>query len=158
MEAHNELGLERKDTKDLAIKLNELLANYHVYYQNLRAFHWNIRGGNFFALHAKFEELYTAAFETIDEIAERILTLRHTPMHSFSDFLATSSVQERKNLSSDVDTVAATVENIGQIIQLEREVLALANEHDDEGTQGLISDDLNTLEKTLWMLNAFQAS
>jgi len=157
MESQNELGLERKDTKELAVKLNELLANYHVYYQNLRAVHWNIKGGNFFALHAKFEELYTAAFETIDEIAERILTLRHTPLHSFSDFLATSSVQERKNLTTDVDTVAATVENIGQIIQLEREVLALAAEHDDEGTQGLISDDLNTLEKTLWMLNAFQA-
>lgn len=158
MESHNELGLKRRDTKDLAVKLNELLANYHVYYQNLRAFHWNIKGGNFFALHAKFEELYTAAFETIDEVAERILTLRHTPLHSFSDYLATSSVKERKNLTSDKDTVAATVENIGQIIQLEREVLALAAELDDEGTQGLISDDLNALEKNLWMLNSFQAS
>lgn len=158
METHNDLGLKRRDTKDLANKLNELLANYHVYYQNLRAFHWNIKGGNFFALHAKFEELYTAAFETIDEVAERILTLRHVPMHSFTDYLATSSVKERKNLTSDKDTVSATVENIGQIIQLERDVLSLAAELDDEGTQGLISDDLNALEKNLWMLNSFQAS
>ena len=26
---------------------------------NTRGFHWNIRGKEFFELHAKFEELYT---------------------------------------------------------------------------------------------------
>ncbi|WP_207435210.1 Dps family protein [Sabulibacter ruber] len=155
METQNELGLERQDTKDVALKLNELLANYHLYYQNLRAFHWNIRGGNFFQLHAKFEELYTAAIEKIDEIAERILTLGHTPLHSFSDYLQYSHIKEAKGLTSDQDTVGTTVENIGQIIHLERELLALADERDDEGTQGLISEDLNALEKNLWMLNAF---
>lgn len=155
METQNDLGLERKDTRELAVKLNELLANYHVYYQNLRAFHWNIKGPNFFQLHAKFEELYTAALEKIDEIAERILTLRHTPLHSFSDYLKNSSIQEALNLSTDRETVETTVHNIGQIIRLEREVLTMAAECDDEGTQGLISDDLNTLEKTLWMLNSF---
>lgn len=157
METTNQLGLERKDTKELAVKLNELLANYHVYYQNLRAFHWNIKGPNFFQLHEKFEELYTAAIEKIDEIAERILTLRHTPLHSFSEYLQHSSIKEAHNLSTDQETVSTTVQNIGQIIQLEREVLSLASDLDDEGTQGLISDDLNTLEKTLWMLNAFLA-
>jgi len=155
METTNQLGLARKDTKELAVKLNELLANYHVYYQNLRAFHWNIKGANFFQLHAKFEELYTAAIEKIDEIAERILTLRHTPLHSFSEYLQHSSIKEAQNLSTDAETVGTTVQNIGQIIHLEREVLALAADLDDEGTQGLISDDLNNLEKNLWMLNAF---
>ncbi|MGV3540196.1 MAG: Dps family protein [Rufibacter sp.] len=155
MNTQNELGLERQDTKDVAVKLNELLANYQLYYQNLRAFHWNIKGANFFALHAKFEELYTAAVDKIDEIAERILTLGHTPLHSYSDYLQHSRIKEAKGLTNDQDTVGTTVENIGQIIQLERELLALAGEREDEGTLSLISDDLNTLEKNLWMLNAF---
>ena len=47
------------DTKtEIANELNSLLANYQIYYQNLRGFHWNIQGRNFFELHEKFEELY----------------------------------------------------------------------------------------------------
>ena len=148
-------GLEKVSNQELAIKLNELLANYHIYYQNVRGFHWNIKGGNFFQLHAKFEELYTTALTRIDEIAERILTLGYTPLHSFSEYLNTSRIQETHNLTSDRDTVGTTIENITQLIQLEREILKLADESDDEGTLGLISTDLNENEKTFWMLNAF---
>jgi len=148
-------GLEKKSNQELATKLNELLANYHIYYQNVRGFHWNIKGSNFFQLHAKFEELYTNALTRIDEIAERILTLGYTPLHSFSDFIKNAQIKETHNLTSDRDTVGTTIENITYIIQLEREILKLADESDDEGTEGLISTDLNENEKTFWMLNAF---
>ena len=70
------------------VELNTLLADYHIYYQNLRNFHWNILGDNFFELHEKFEELYTDARVKIDEIAERILTLRYHPMSNLKDFWA----------------------------------------------------------------------
>jgi starvation-inducible DNA-binding protein len=33
------LGLKEKETAQVVDKLNELLANYQVYYQNLRGFH-----------------------------------------------------------------------------------------------------------------------
>lgn len=39
--------------------LNEFFANYKIYYQNPKNFHWNVSGPNFPELHAKFEELYT---------------------------------------------------------------------------------------------------
>lgn len=155
MENLTDLGLEKEPNTELAQKLNELLANYHIYYQNLRAFHWNIKGVNFFQLHAKFEELYTVALEKIDAIAERILTLDHTPLHTFSDYLRASSIKECQNLSGDRETVNATIDNINSLIQLEREILKLAGESSDEGTLGLISSDLNENEKTHWMLKAF---
>ncbi len=148
-------GLEKNSNQELAGKLNELLANYHIYYQNVRGFHWNIKGASFFQLHAKFEELYTAALTRIDEIAERILTLGYTPLHSFTDYLKTSTVKEITNATSDRETVGTTIQNITLLIQLEREILKLAGESNDEGTQGLISTDLNENEKTFWMLNAF---
>ena len=56
--AQNQIGLERKESKRLAEKLNILLANYQLFYMNTRGFHWNITGEKFFELHAKFEELY----------------------------------------------------------------------------------------------------
>ena len=99
MEQKNQIGLEPADTASLATLLNELLANYQVFYMNVRGFHWNIRGDKFFELHAKFEELYTDALVKIDEIAERILTLGYTPLHSYSDYLKKSEVEERMNVS-----------------------------------------------------------
>ena len=45
-------------------KLNELLSTYQIYYQNIRGFHWNIKGQNFFELHVKFEECNYQSFTT----------------------------------------------------------------------------------------------
>lgn len=149
------IGLQKEDSKQIADKLNELLANYHLYYQNLRGFHWNIKGANFFQLHAKFEELYNSALTRIDAIAERILTIGQPPLHTFSNYLRVSTIKEAANLSSDKDTVTTTHQNLTAILNLEREIMSLAAETGDEGTISLLSEDINEIEKTLWMLNAF---
>ncbi|MER2996523.1 Dps family protein [Pontibacter populi] len=149
------IGLQKEDSIQIADKLNELLANYHLYYQNLRGFHWNIKGANFFQLHAKFEELYNNALSRIDAIAERILTIGQPPLHTFSNYLRVSTIKEATNLSSDTETVTTTHQNLTAILNLEREIMALAAETGDEGTISLLSEDINEIEKTLWMLNAF---
>lgn len=58
MSKTNAIGLSAAKATQLSDELNELLANFSVFYQNVRGFHWNIRGEKFFELHAKFEELY----------------------------------------------------------------------------------------------------
>lgn len=68
----NSIGLHQDKAKELANKLNELLANYSIFYQNTRGFHWNIKGEKFFELHLKFEELYNDLLLKIDEVAERL--------------------------------------------------------------------------------------
>ena len=55
--------------------LNQLLADYQVFYQKLRTYHWTVRGPMFFDLHLKFEELYLDAAIKVDEIAERVLAI-----------------------------------------------------------------------------------
>ncbi|WP_242916274.1 Dps family protein [Pontibacter liquoris] len=150
-----QIGLEKEDSQQIGEKLNELLANYHLYYQNLRGFHWNIKGVHFFQLHAKFEELYTNTLTKIDEIAERILTIGQKPLHTFTDYIRVSTIQETSNLSGDKETVTATHQNLTTLINLERELLILAADKGDEGTVGMLSEDINENEKILWMLNAF---
>lgn len=44
----NSIGLNENKAKDLANDLNNLLANFQIYYQNLRGVHWNIKGKRFF--------------------------------------------------------------------------------------------------------------
>ncbi len=47
MENVNKIGLDKSKSKDLGEKLNTLLANYSVFYQNTRGYHWNIKGDRF---------------------------------------------------------------------------------------------------------------
>jgi len=149
------LGLKEKESAATADKLNELLANFQVFYQNLRGFHWNIQGQRFFVLHEKYEELYNDAVEKIDEIAERILTVGGKPLHSFEDYLKVSSIQPAKDKSDAESTMSITIDNIAALIRLEREVLPLAEAGDDEGTMALMSDYISQQEKLLWMLTSF---
>ena len=76
------LGLDESKVKGVVGGLSQLLADFQVYYTNLRGFHWNVRGKSFFVMHAKYEELYNDAAEKIDELAERILQLGAVPSGS----------------------------------------------------------------------------
>nr|HRM13038.1 ferritin-like domain-containing protein [Flavobacterium sp.] len=88
----NILGLPVKESELNIKELNILLSNYQVYYQNLRGIHWNIRGKRFFDLHVKFEELYNDSQIKIDMIAERVLTLGGTPLHTFEDYISNNQL------------------------------------------------------------------
>ena len=57
----NYLGYDEKKLNKVSKVLNDLLADYHIYYQNLRNFHWHVTGQHFFDLHVKFEEMYDDA-------------------------------------------------------------------------------------------------
>ena len=148
-------GLTGKSSTEIAAKLNELLANYQLYYQNIRGFHWNIKGSDFFTLHVKFEELYNAAQLSIDEIAERILTLDAKPLHSYSDYLENSTVKEMKNVSDSKGTVEGVLNNLSIILEMEREILDMSANANDEGTNALMSDYITAQEKLVWMLSSF---
>ncbi len=151
----SQIGLDREDSKVLAEKLNMLLANYQFFYMNSRGFHWNIKGPKFFELHVKFEELYTDSQLKIDEIAERILTLGHTPLHSFSDYSQHASIKEAKHVSDGKEAVQAILDSYEVLLPIERELLELSANYNDEGTNALMSDYIREQEKLVWMYSAF---
>ncbi len=153
----NFIGLDEKLANELATDLNDLLANYQIFYQNLRGFHWNIQGASFFELHLKFEEYYNDARLKIDEIAERILTLGATPSHTLSDYIAESKIKESKNVNDGQEGVKITAENIALLLKKERAILKKASEAGDEGTVTLLSDYITQQEKVLWMLHSYLA-
>jgi starvation-inducible DNA-binding protein len=151
----NAIGLDTKKADALAKKLNELLANYSIFYQNTRGFHWNIKGQKFFELHLKFEELYNDLLLKIDEVAERILTLGHTPNHSYSDYTKTSKIKESKQISDGMEAVQEILNAFKTTILLQRELLELSDDANDEGTNALMSDYIREQEKLVWMYSAF---
>jgi len=151
----NYLNLNEDKTSNVVIELNQLLADYHMYYQNLRNFHWNITGKNFFDLHNKFEELYTDARTKIDEIAERILTLRFHPMSNYSDYLKQSTIQEYSSDLTDIEMVSNLIKNHQILIKQLRKVVDTAEAAGDEGSLDMAGAYIRELEKSSWMLDAW---
>ncbi|MFV0237556.1 MAG: Dps family protein [Flavobacteriales bacterium] len=149
------IGLNPEASEKLAVELNELLANFQVYYQNLRGLHWNIQGENFFELHVKFEELYDDSQEKIDLLAERILTLGHTPLHTFEDYQKHAKVPVGKNVNQDRSALELIVNSLSILLEKERQILNLSDEADDEGTNSMMSDFIAEQEKLVWMFSAW---
>ncbi len=153
----NSIGLSAEKSLALSNDLNELLANFQRYYQNLRGIHWNIRGKRFFDLHVKFEELYNDANIKVDEIAERILTLGGVPLHTYEDYIAKSKVPVGKNITKDEDAIRLIVDSLTKLLLMERKILNAAGDADDEGTNSMMSDFITEQEKTVWMMKAWLA-
>lgn len=136
-------------------KLNKLLANYQIFYMNSRGFHWNIKGDKFFELHLKFEELYNDSLIKIDEIAERILTLGLTPIHTYSDFLSHAEIKESQNVTNGKEAISEILKGYEIILPLERELFDSSGQSNDEGTNALMSDYIRQQEKLIWMYSAY---
>ncbi|MDO5687324.1 MAG: Dps family protein [Neisseria sp.] len=155
--ADTQIGLDKKSSAQLAEKLNALLANYQVYYMNVRGYHWNVKGANFFELHLKFEEIYNDLLIKIDEIAERVLTLGHTPAHTYSAYIKLSDIKEAQNVVDGRACVEGVLAGFEALLPKQREILALAGAADDEGTSSQMSDYIKEQEKLMWMFNAYLA-
>lgn len=143
------------EQNEIANRLNQILSDYQIYYQNLRGFHWNIQGRDFFELHAKFEELYTDAAVKIDELAERILTIEGRPLHSFDDYQSNATITSVKNIYDGESAVRNIVNNLETLVAKEKELKELASDKKDSGTEDLISAFIEEQEKSLWMYKAW---
>lgn len=155
MSALNQIGLEPAKAEKLSKDLNDLLANYQIFYMNVRGFHWNVRGDKFFELHLKFEELYNDLILKIDETAERILTLGYTPIHSYSEYIKLSEIKELENASDGKVCIASILDSFKILIVKQRALLELSGEAGDEGSNALMSDYIREQEKLVWMYSAY---
>ena len=135
--------------------LSQLLADFQVYYANLRGLHWNVKGKGFFNLHEAYEKFYNDAAAKVDEIAERLLQLGARPDNRYSEYLKVARLQEDGFEPTGHEGMRKVLETLSLLIEEEREVLALAQEGGDEVTAALMSDYLKSQEKTVWMIVSF---
>lgn len=130
----NRIGLDKDKSENLATQLNDLLANYSVFYQNTRGYHWNVQGDKFFELHLKFEEIYNDLVIKIDEVAERILTLGAIPEHRYTSYIGISEIAESKEVTDGMEGMQRILDSLQIILRKQRKILDLSSEIKDEGT------------------------
>ena len=149
------IKLNESGANNVVASLQQLLADFQVYYTNLRGFHWNIKGHDFFVLHSQFEKMYDDTAEKVDEIAERILMLGGVPKNKYSDYLKVSNIKEVEGVTNGDEALNNILETYSHFIVEERKLLAVASQAGDEATVAVMSDYLKEQEKMVWMLCAY---
>jgi starvation-inducible DNA-binding protein len=155
MSTKNSVGLELNAVNPVIEKLGDLLADYQVFYTNLRGLHWNIQGDKFYELHELYEEYYNEFAEKIDEVAERIVILGGVPANSFSVYLKQATVKEISGVSNWKTGVSNVLETLQFLLGKLRELQGLAIKSGDVGTVSLANHGIKHFEKKVWMLSAY---
>ena len=88
-------------------------------------------------------------------IAERVLTLGGTPLHTFEDYISNNQLIVGKNISNDEKAVHLIVTSLSHLLKIERLILSKSDEINDEGTNAMMSDFIAEQEKTIWMMQAW---
>lgn len=155
MRTSKKLGFTDKETSKIVEAMNKLLANYHVHYQKLRNYHWNVIGHDFFELHEYFEEEYNQVKLNIDEIAERIRVFGKIPMSTLKEYLEHSEIVETgTDLKSDA-MAKEILRDFEILLSYMVDVISAAEEIGDSATDDLITGFAQRMEKRHWMLTAF---
>lgn len=139
----------------LVTVLNKQIANWTVLYIKLHNYHWYVKGNQFFTLHLKFEELYNEAALHIDNLAERVLTLRGLPIATMKQSLQLASIEEAEGHEDANAMVAAIVKDFEQVLAELKEGMELAEKEGDQTTGDMFLAIYSSLEKHTWMLSAF---
>ena len=143
-------------TKELEKKLNLYLANQLVDYVKKHNLHWNLKGSQFFTLHAKLEELYDEANDILDEVAERILALGGNPVSNMKEALSMATIKELENgPKSTEQTIKALISDTDYWIKDSKEIAELADKEGDSVTNDMFNGYTKVYQKLAWMLKAY---
>ncbi|GGI17483.1 Dps family protein [Gottfriedia solisilvae] len=142
-------------TKTTVDVLNKQLADWNVLYVKLHNYHWYVKGGDFFTLHAKFEELYNEASIHIDELAERVLIIGGKPLATMREYLDTSGINEANKLVKAEGMVQDLIHDYQYLIEDLKEGMEITDFENDSVTHDMLLAIREQLSKHVWMLNAF---
>ena len=134
-------------------KLNKLLSDLNVFYRKLQNYHWNVKGHDFFTIHAKLEEYYNEVNEQIDEIAEHILILNGQPLGTMKDYINTSDIEEAKNEKiTSQEIFTEVIKDLEKLLEDVKQIKKCEDEKEDYPTSSLMDEYIENYGKKLWML------
>ena len=149
------LGFTYLETAEIVVTLNTLLANYQVFYNKLRNFHWNIEGPEFFELHEEFENEYNKVKEYIDIVAERIRVFGVKPNFTLQKTLELATIKEEKKNLSAIEMVREVLQDYEILHDNMLDGINASLETGDIATEQMLTDFIRNIEKRNWMFTSF---
>ena len=151
------IGISDKDRKKIAEGLSKLLADTYTLYLKTHNFHWNVTGPMFNTLHLMFETQYTELALAVDSIAERIRALGYPAPGTYKEYARLSSIQEEDGVPEATEMIRKLVEGQESVIRTARTIFPLVDAASDEPSADLLTQRMQTHEKTAWMLRSMLA-
>ncbi|MCK0160933.1 Dps family protein [Allomuricauda sp. F6463D] len=152
---YKKLGFTYLETAEIVVSLNTLLANYQVFYNKLRNFHWNIEGPDFFELHEEFENEYNTVKENIDIVAERIRVFGVKSNFTFKKTLELSEIKEQEKNISALEMVREVLTDYEILHDSMLNAVNASLETGDVVTENMLTEFMTELEKRHWMFTSF---
>ncbi len=149
-----DIGIDERQRKAIADGLSHLLADTYTLYLKTHNYHWNVTGPMFNTLHLMFETQYNELALAVDLIAERIRALGYPAPGSFAQYARLSVIEESENIPSAEEMIADLVKGQEAVVRTARKVFPVADDAADEPTTDLLTQRMQTHEKTAWMLRA----
>lgn len=138
----------------VVLNLNQLLADLNVLYRKIQNYHWNVKGKDFFQVHAKLEEYYDYISDQVDEVAEKILMQGGQPLGRLKDYLEISKIVEADNVKISSDEVFDSV--LKDFSYIKEQILAIKKLADEENNYEIsaLCDELESgYSKSIWMIS-----
>jgi len=138
----------------IADTLKPILAETVQLYMLTQNVHWNVTGPLFQSVHTLTEEQYTELALAVDEVAERIRTLRSKAPGGMSAYQKLGGIADGDENATAIQMVQSLVDAHNFIAGHIRPLISKAADAGDEVTAGLLTDRLTSHEKARWMLGA----
>ncbi len=148
------IGIADADRKKIVDGLSRVLADTYTLYLKTHNFHWNVTGPMFRTLHLMFEEQYNELWTATDAIAERIRALGHYAPATYREFGKLTSIREPDGVPPATDMIRQLVEGHETVARTARDCFPVSDAASDEATADLLTQRLQTHEKTAWMLRS----
>lgn len=149
-----DIGINETQREEVAKGLSRLLADTYTLYFKTHAFHWNVTGPMFNTLHLMFETQYNELWAATDVIAERMRSLDAFAPCSYNELGKLTSLKESSGVPNAKEMIGQLLEGHETVARTARSMFKAAENANDEATMDLLTQRLQTHEKTAWMLRS----
>jgi starvation-inducible DNA-binding protein len=149
------IGISETDRHEIVNGLEKMMADSFMLYLKTLFYHWNVTGPMFQPLHGVFETQYQELALAVDDLAERIRSLGFPAPGTFQQFNRLTSLSEETGVPDTDTMLKLLVQGHETVIRTGREVAAVTERASDISTLDLITKQVESHEKTAWMLRSF---
>jgi starvation-inducible DNA-binding protein len=148
------IGITQQDSKSITQGLSKLLSDTYILYLKTHNFHWNVKGPMFQTLHLMFETQYNELALAVDLIAERIRALGERAPGTYTEYLQMGTIKETTGVPPAKEMIKILMQDQETVVRTAKEVFPIADKALDEATLDILTQRIQTHEKTAWMLRS----
>lgn len=139
----------------LNVEINALLADHFALYLKTKNFHWHVKGPRFRDLHLLFDEQALEIQGQIDAIGERVRKTGGETLTSVGAIAQHTQIKDQDSTSlSAEDMITELRDDNRKMVERLKSMKQLAEDANDNATDGLIDDWTDMAEERVWFLNS----